>query len=120
VSRNEQGSALLEALVSAAVVAAVLAAAFQVTAQAHRRQAAIEQKHTALLIAQSELSAVGSAIPAAVGETSGVDGDYSWRVRAEPAQGGAARLLLVTASVRRTDGPADLAVLKTLRLGGAP
>jgi hypothetical protein len=120
VKRDEQGSALLEALVSTAVVAAVLAAAFQVTAQAQRRRVATEQKHTALLIAQSELAAVGSAIPAVVGETSGVDGDYSWRMRAEPAEVGGGRLLLVTASVRRIGGPADLAVLKTLRLGRAP
>jgi type II secretory pathway pseudopilin PulG len=120
MSRGERGSALVEALVSAAIVAAALAAALQVTSQSGQRRVAIGQKRAALMIARSELATVGSAIPAAPGETTGADGAYSWRVRAEPGEGGSSRLLLVTVSVRQTGGTADLAVLKSMRLAGTP
>jgi hypothetical protein len=115
---DDRGSALMEALVSAAIVAGVLAAAFQVAAEASRRREAIEERRTALLIAQSQLATVGAAIPSLPGDTSGADGGYSWRLHAEPsrAEGQAAPLLQVTVAVRRTGGTADLAVLRTLRV----
>lgn len=120
IRAGDTGSALVEAVVSAAVVAMVLLAVFHTQGDSERRHEAFAQRRMALMIARSQLSAVGSAIPTLPGESAGLDGDYSWRVRIEPSdegsEQGAAPLDLVTVSVRRGQGGADLAVLKTLRL----
>jgi type II secretory pathway pseudopilin PulG len=122
VRRGEAGSALVEALVATAVLAGVLGATFTALTAAQQRQAALDQRRTALMIARSRLAAVGLEVPAAPGDTEGVQGDFSWRVRIDPSQAETPAVSalgqpeLVTVSVRALRGSADLAVLKSLRL----
>jgi hypothetical protein len=117
---GEAGSALVEAVVAAAVLAGVLGATFETVAAAQRRQAALDERRTALMIARSRLASVGAEIPVAPGELEGGQGGFTWRVRIEPSQAGDAPMSapaeLVTVSVAASHGGADLVVLKSLRL----
>jgi len=81
---GESGSVLIEAMVGAAIISMTLLAMYEsiVTAAAHNRMA--ENRRTAMMIAQSELAAVGSIIPAAPGTTEGTEGDFYWRVDISP------------------------------------
>jgi hypothetical protein len=120
---GEAGSALVEAVVAAAVLAGVLGATFETVEAAQRRQAALDARRTALMIARSRLASVGAEIPAAPGELAGGQGDFTWRVRIEPSQAEAAvgaPAELVTVSVAPSRSGADLVVLKSLRLAAAP
>jgi hypothetical protein len=124
--RSDSGSAFIEALVATAIVASVMAAMFGAIDQAGVRRHQIESRRTALLIARSELAAVGDEIPVTPGQIDGAQGDFLWRVRIEPGQpsGPAGSLAgapaLVRVSVRAAAGGDDLVVLKTLRLAPAP
>jgi hypothetical protein len=122
MSARDGGSAMLEAVVAVAITAGVMGAAMQATASVHARQIQTAARRSALLIARSELDAVGAEIPLAPGETEGRQGDFVWRVRIEPmesqalavSRAGAAQR--VTVAVRPAGGAGDLIVLKTLRL----
>ena len=122
MSRNDHGSVFVEALVATAIVAAVLGLMFNAIEAAGARRHAIEIRRTALMIARSELAAVGTEIPVNPGEIEGVEGDFTWRVRIEPGRGAglgqslAGTPALVTVSVRTSSGGADLVALKSLRL----
>ena len=126
MSGRDVGSALVEALVAAAIVAAVLGVTMETASSAAARRGGLEQRRTALMVARSELAAVGAEIPVMPGEMDGVEGDFSWRVRIDPAQADgtvisrAGSADLVTVSVRSARGGPDLAVLKSLRLAVAP
>jgi hypothetical protein len=117
---------LVEALVSAAIVSAVLGVTFEAVSGAEFRRAEVERRRTALLIARSEMAAVGAEIPVVSGETNGVEGDFTWRVRIDPAEGGQTAIgqvgppELVTVSVRAARGGRDLVVLKSLKLTELP
>lgn len=117
---GERGSVFIEALVSAAIVAMILAAAFQVTADSAQRRRTLEARREALMIAQSELAAVGSALPVAPGSTEGAAGEDIWRVDMQPCGSGrgslAGRLYCVSVSVRSAVGGAPLATLNSRRL----
>jgi type II secretory pathway component PulJ len=122
VARRESGSALVEAMVAVAVIAMMLAVTYRVVGESVLRSRAAEASRTASMIAQSRLASVGADIPLAPGETTGVDGAFTWRVEIEPEPeeaGGMGHLLAVTASVRERGGVVDRAVLRTLRLGPA-
>jgi type II secretory pathway pseudopilin PulG len=84
--RGETGSVLIEAMVSAAIIAMTLIAMYTsiITSAAHNRMA--EARRTAMMIAQSELAAVGTLIPTAPGTTEGTAGDFYWRVDISPYQ----------------------------------
>lgn len=82
--RRESGSALVEAMIGAAIVAGTLAGMYEAIRESAAHNRMIEERRTALLIAQSELAAVGAAIPPAVGITEGTEGTYYWRVDIEP------------------------------------
>jgi|HubBroStandDraft_1064217.scaffolds.fasta_scaffold455284_2 hypothetical protein len=122
MTSRDSGTVFIEALVSTAVVAAVLAALFAAlqSAALHHRQ--IAERRDALLVAQSELAAVGTAIPVTPGALEGVDGDMRWRVRIDPpiesplAFSRAGAPSEVTVSVGLASGDTDLVVLRTLRL----
>lgn len=122
--RDENGSVLIEAMVAAAIVALMLGALYRSMADSAARDGSLALKRTALLIAQSELEAVGSAIPLAAGISGGVDGDYVWRVDVEPyatsqGAGSAGSLWNVTVSVRESRGSVSLVTLRSLALGPA-
>lgn len=119
----DAGSVFVESVIAAAIVAMVLAATLRTIADSAARERAIEARSTAMQIAQSEIAAVGSEIPLAAGETSGVVGAQVWRVRISPYEeaGGdsaAGPLWRVAVSVQARGGGGDLARLETLRLGG--
>ena len=122
---DEKGSVFLEALVATAIVAAVLATLFTTLSQADSRRREIDARRTALMIARSELAAVGAEIPLRPGQVAGVEGDFAWRVTIEPGHadaldGDLAPPSTVTVAVRAADGGADLATLTTLRVAPAP
>jgi hypothetical protein len=49
-----------------------------------------EDRRMAMMIARSQLAAVGSIIPSVPGLTEGTNGDFYWRVDIEPYAGGPA------------------------------
>jgi hypothetical protein len=126
---KERGSVLIEAMCGAAIISMTLIAMYTsiVTTAAHNRMA--ESRRTAMMIAQSELAAVGPIIPTSPGTTEGTNGDFYWRVDISPySQGGGppqpalgqvpnqtGQLCLVTVTVA-DQRRAPLAVLSTLTL----
>ena len=84
MKRRESGSALVEAMVGAAIVAGTLAGMFSAIRESAAHNFMIEQRRVAMMIAQSELAAVGPVIPTSPGVTEGTQGDYYWRVDIEP------------------------------------
>ena len=117
-------------MVGAAIISMTLVAMYTsiVTSAAHNRMA--ESRRTAMMIAQSELAAVGPIIPSIPGTTEGTEGDFYWRVDISPyAQQGpqppapvlgqvpnpVGTLCLVTVTVA-DQRRAPLAVLSTLTL----
>ena len=126
---REAGSVLVEAMCGAAIIAMTLIAMYTsiVTTAAHNRMA--ESRRVAMMIAQSELAAVGPITPASPGTAEGTNGDFYWRVDISPYnQGGgppqpalgqapnpAGQLCLVTVTVA-DQRRAPLAVLTTLTL----
>lgn len=121
-ARREAGSALVEAMVAVAIIAMMLAVTYRSVGESVLRSRAAEASRTAAMIAQSRLALVGSEIPLTPGETTGVDGDFAWRIEIDSTEEDASatgHLLAVTASVRGASGGADRAVLRTLRLAPA-
>ncbi len=129
-NRREAGSVLIEAMVGAAIISMTLIGMYEsiVTSAAHNRMA--ESRRTAMMIAQSELAAVGPIIPSIPGTTEGTEGDFYWRVDISPYQQQSAQppapalgqapnpvgtLCLVTVTVA-DQRRAPLAVLSTLTL----
>ncbi|HVZ91402.1 MAG TPA: hypothetical protein VG843_07105 [Rhizomicrobium sp.] len=101
--RGESGSALIEAIVGAAIIATTLVAMYQAIRESASHNLMAEERRTAIMIAQSELAAVGPVIPAAPGVTEGADGDFYWRVDIVPYAGGPAPSIAgVLCSVRVT------------------
>lgn len=122
---RDNGSVLIEAMIASVIIALMLVAMYGAIADAARGNAHATEKRTALMIAQSELAAVGSALPLSPGVTGGVEGPYAWRVEIDPyseAEGPstAGPLWQVTVSVRSTDSNADLVTLRSLELGPVP
>jgi hypothetical protein len=71
-------------MVGAAIVAGTLAGMYEAIRESAAHDHMIEERRAALMIAQSELAAVGSIIPASPGTTEGTDGDFYWRVDIAP------------------------------------
>lgn len=86
---KDAGSVLVEAMVSSLIIAMTLIALYTaiIESASHSREA--EERRNALMIAQSELAAVGSIIPSTPGVTEGTQGDFIWRVDIEPYGGSA-------------------------------
>jgi hypothetical protein len=122
MSARESGPVLIEAMVASAMVALMLGAMYTSIGDTTMRERVVAQKRVALLIAQSEMDAVGSTLPLAPGSTGGVNGPYTWRVSIEPyvaalGVSNAGPLLQVTVSVRESGSNVALVTLKTLALG---
>jgi hypothetical protein len=116
---RQSGSVLVEAMVAVAVIAMILAVTYRSIGDSVLRARAAEVARTAGLIAQSRLAMVGAEIPLSPGDVSGVEGDFVWHVRIEPAPQDASamgELMSVTSAVRRRTDRADRAVLYSQRL----
>jgi hypothetical protein len=119
---HDSGSALIEAMVALAIVAMMLAVSYRTVGESVLHARAAEASRTAAMIAQSRLALVGGEIPLASGQTTGVDGDFEWRVDVAPADAAPSamgRLMAVNAGVRERGDRADRVVLHTLRLAPA-
>jgi hypothetical protein len=121
-ARHDSGAIFVESLVAAAIVAMILVTTFRVIADGAVHARMTEQRRIALLVAQSELAAVGSEIPIEAGENSGVSGGMVWTVDISPYsdESGASTvgaLWQVAVSVRPRAERRDLIRLRTLRLG---
>jgi Tfp pilus assembly protein PilX len=119
--RNEDGSILVEALVSAALMALVLGGMFRVTADSAARHHMVEDRRYALMLARSQLAAVGSAIPLSTGAVEGSDAGEVWRVETSPCGSGeddksVGVLYCVVVSVREAGTAAPLVTLSSRRL----
>jgi hypothetical protein len=110
-------------MVAITIIAMMLAVTYRAVGESVVRSRAAEASRAAMMIAQSRLALVGAEIPLTPGETTGVDGDFAWRIQIDlaPEDDASAMgpLLLVTASVRDRRGKTDRAVLRTERLGSA-
>jgi type II secretory pathway pseudopilin PulG len=84
MKRADSGFALVEAMIGAAIVAITLATMYAAIYESAARNRMAEQRRTAMMIAQSQLAAVGSVIPAVPGTTEGTQGDFYWRVDIAP------------------------------------
>ncbi len=119
--RNDSGSVFIESMVAAAIVALSLAGMYRVIEDGAMRNRAVNEKQNAILIAQSELAAVGAAIPLAPGMTDGTEGPYAWRIDISPSDAAspasnAGPLWQVTVSVRALDGGNAIVTLHSLAL----
>ena len=120
--RTDAGDVFIEALISAAVVAMIMVTMFRVVTDAALHTRMNEQRRMALLVAKSELAAVGSEIPIAAGDSSGFSGDMAWTVDISPysddtGASSAGALWAVDVSVRQRGAGRALVRLRTLRIG---
>ena len=117
--RGESGSVFLDAVIAAAIVAMAVGMMYRAIGDTARRDGAAQDKRMALLVAQSELAAVGYEIPLESGAAGGRQGPYAWRVAMAPAPNpgpnGAGQLWQVTVAVSHADG-GDIVSLQSLRL----
>ena len=125
MNRRDSGAVFVEALVAAAIVAMILAATFRVIADTAARDRMAEARQGALLVAQSQLAAVGADIPLSEGRTSGLAGDLLWRVDIAPAgqfgdDNAAGSLWRVAVSVRPRAGGVPLIVLRACAWARTP
>jgi hypothetical protein len=119
--RSDSGSIFVESMVAAAVIALALAAMYQAIGDGAMRNRKLHEKQMALLVAQSEMAAIGSEIPVASGTTGGTSGAFAWRVDIEPfnAETDASQtgdLWVVTVAVGSAEGGTDLVRLQSLAL----
>jgi type II secretory pathway pseudopilin PulG len=115
----EKGFALAETLVATAIIAAMLGVTFQSIESGARQTRMIEDRRQAMLIAQSQLTAVGSAQSTSLGETSGITSGIRWRLSVQPYranQQSGAKLELVSLTAGLEREKRDLVILKTIRV----
>jgi general secretion pathway protein I len=110
-------------MVAAAIVAMTLGSVLHAVSEGAARARALEARREALLVARSELAAVGSSIPLRPGQTTGATGALDWRVMVAAYGGGetsaVGQVWEVAVFVREPTGGADLVSLRTLRAGPA-
>jgi hypothetical protein len=121
-ARADAGTIFVESIIAAAIVAMVVGAAFRVIVEGASRDRSLEVRKVALLLAESQLAAVGSAIPLHEGRSVGQVGEMFWSVDLGPYDDGiapstAGALWRVAVAVRARPGAAPLARIATLRLG---
>jgi type II secretory pathway pseudopilin PulG len=117
--RDEKGFALVETLVATAIIAAMLGVTFQSIESGAQQTRMIEDRRQAMLIAQSQLTAVGSAQSTSLGETSGLTSGIRWRLLVEPYranQQSGAKLEQVSVIAGLANEKRDLVILKTIRV----
>ena len=120
--RERTGSVLVEALIATAIVAMVLVGVLRVIGDSVARNHHVEQRRTALMVARSQMAAVGFSTPLVEGEAAGVAvGDYAWRTNVErcPEDDGpsvAGGLYCVTVTVRAPGTERPAVILRSRRL----
>jgi type II secretory pathway pseudopilin PulG len=122
MSERENGSVLIEAIIAVAIVSMMLVVMYKSVSQSVTGAHRVAEKRQALLVAQSEMDAVGSVLPLRPGSVSGTEGSFVWQldIAPYPAAGGPSKsgpLYQVTVSVRGHDSGVDLITLRTLQIG---
>ena len=86
VSSKQRGFSLLEVLVAFVVMGLVVGVLLQLFGASMRSVALADEYSFAVQVAESQLAAVGSAIPVKQGTVSGAEegSDYRWNVAIEP------------------------------------
>lgn len=115
----DQGFALAETLVAAAIIAAMLGVTFQTIESGARQARMIEDRRQAMLVAQSQLTAVGAAQSTSFGETAGLTSGIRWRLTVQPYranEASGARLEQVSVTAGLASDKRDLVVLRTIRV----
>ena len=116
---DESGFALAETLVAAAIIAAMVGVTFQSIETGARQTRLVEERRKAMLVAQSQLTAVGSAQSTSLGETSGLTSGIRWRLSVQPYRANepsGARLETVSVTAGLASDKRDLVILKTIRV----
>ena len=116
---RESGFALAETLVATAIIAAMLGVTFQSIETGARQTRLVEERRKAMLVAQSQLTAVGSAQSTSFGETNGITSGIRWRLSVQPYRANepsGARLEAVSVTAGLASDKRDLVVLKTIRV----
>lgn len=116
---TETGNAFLEVLIALAITGLVLGALFDVLGDGAARARLAETKRAALVVAQSELAAAGTAYPLDDGPVNGVEGPFAWWIDATPYGPGpseAGRLWAVSVQVSLQSGGPVVVQLRSLRL----
>lgn len=121
MSRRDGGSMLVEAIIAAGIVAVMMAALYTSIAGSASRQQMLSDRRLALLVARSAMATVGEETPSTVGTTTGVNGDYAWRIDIAPYGGdltpsAAGPLGVITVQVFKGGQGRSLATLRTLRV----
>ncbi|MGD0189605.1 MAG: hypothetical protein ABSD74_02570 [Rhizomicrobium sp.] len=124
MSDREKGSVLIEAIIGVAIVSMMLVVMYKSISQSATGAQRVAEKRQALLVAQSEMDAVGSVLPLRPGSVSGTEGFYIWQLDIVPYRTAdglskTGRLYEVTVSVRGRDSSVDLVSLSTLQVGTA-
>jgi hypothetical protein len=119
---REDGSVLIEAMIASAIVAMMLVVMYKSVSQSVTGAHLVAEKRQALLVAQSELDAVGSVLPLKAGSVSGSEGSYIWQLdivpfRTPDGPSKSGPLYQVTVSVRGHAGGVELIKLHTLQIG---
>ena len=91
MKRSDAGFAIVEALIGSAIIAVTLVAMYGAIVESAARNRMAEARRMAMLIAQSQMSAIGATIPAVPGITEGTEGNFYWRVDIEPYNDGPPR-----------------------------
>lgn len=121
MARSDAGTMMVETLIAAGIVAIMLAVMYSTIAESANRQRMLIYRRQALMVARSELALVGAEVPAIPGRTTGISGNYGWRIDVAPYTGDLAAsqagpLGLVTVQVFRAHEGGSLATIRTLRL----
>ena len=117
--KDQQGFALVETLVATAIIAGMLGVTFQTVQSGARQTRMIEDRRRAMLVAESQLQAVGAGQSSSFGETRGLTSGVRWRLTLRPYradQPSDAPLQLVSVSAGLEGEQRDLIILKTIRV----
>ncbi len=118
-ARKTNGFSLVETLVATAIIAGGLGATYQIVGAAARQTRTVEDRRLAILVAQSQLAAVGAAQSNSFGETRGVTDGIRWRITIKPWRGGGVSAVKLD-DVRVTTGldsdGRDLFTVNTIRV----
>lgn len=118
-SAQEKGFALAETLIATAIIAAMLGVTFQSIETGARQTRQLEERRQAMLVAQSQLTAVGAAQSTSFGETSGLTSGIRWRLSIRPYlanEPSGARLEEVTITAGLASDRRDLVTLRSIRV----
>lgn len=114
------GFTLIEVLVALAILAGMLSAVMTAVANARAHFARGQVRLNLLLEADALMQRIGSELPLMPASTRGESGDLVWAISIQPYEKefmpSSAEILEIAVAVWPSTAPAELVVLKTLRM----